>query len=102
MSVAELRNDVAEVADDVKQHENRINALTIEVRALVLRQDMSEKRGDERHAEVIRRMDDQWAFVQKLLIGLGGAAVSIILALLGLIGANPDLISAAMAGATGP
>jgi hypothetical protein len=33
------------------------------------------------------------------MLGLGGGMVSIILALLGLIGARPDLIKSAMAGA---
>ena len=106
MSVAELRGNVAEVASDVKEvasevkeQDSRLNTLTIEVRSIALRQDLHEKRDDERHGELVKRFDQQWAFIQKMLVGLGAAALSIIMALLGLLGANPDIIAKAMAGA---
>ena len=92
MSVAELRASVEGLKDSDSEQELSIKLLDQKMdhfkEVFVKHEDNDSKR----HVELLSRFDAQWSFIQKMLLSLGGGAVAVILALLGLIGARPDLV----------
>jgi hypothetical protein len=98
-NVAELRTEVASLKQADATQEMTIALVGQKVDSLEKAFEKHETADKERHTELMGAVKEQWDFTKKLMLGLGGGMVSIILALLGLIGARPDLIKSAMAGA---
>jgi hypothetical protein len=85
-NVAELRTEVAKLKDtDAKQE------VTIQV--------LAERVGGVKDAvdRIEGKLDGYVTFQQKLVLGLVGVLGTVVLAVLGLLGANPELIKTAKA-----
>jgi hypothetical protein len=85
-NVAELRTEVAKLKDtDAKQE------VTIQV--------LAERVGGVKDAvdRIEGKLDGYVTFQQKLVLGLVGVLGTVVLAVLGLLGANPELIKTATA-----